>query len=259
MGPVQDWGRKSIVICRGTQYMLEHVSAWESLGKFKEVKRVLKHAAEVGQRMYDNCNSDIHNKWMEMEGGEIVEVEIEQLQNCGAELANNFAQGIAVQELNKNMTVVREEYEEEIRDMLYISGALVGKYFAMPRKDKGKERAREVSPSLALKRKSHSQGGLSLDVLTEGLKEDMWEADGGSKGKATVQTMSWGPGQLGPKGSFDEIGNEAGDLGSRKGGAHFCTLGPNRERKGSFRPGIPLPTRPLRREDDNPYMEVETS
>ena len=61
------------------------------MGKFKEVKRALKHAAEVGQKMFDECNSDIHNKWMETEGGEVVVVGVEQLQNCGAELANNFA------------------------------------------------------------------------------------------------------------------------------------------------------------------------
>ena len=124
MGPVQDWGKKSVVICGGTQYMLEDISAWESLGKFKEVKRALKHAAEVGQKMFDECNSDIHNKWMETEGGEVVVVGVEQLQNCGAELANNFAQGIAMQELTGNMTVVREEHEKEIRDVVYVSGAL---------------------------------------------------------------------------------------------------------------------------------------
>ena len=210
MGPVQDWGKKSVVICGGTQYTLEDVSAWESLGKFKEVKRALKHAAEVCQKMFNECNSDIHNKWMETEGGEVVVVGVEQLQSCGAELANNFAQGIAMQELTGDMTVVREEHEEEIRDVVYVSGVPTNQYFATPRKDKGKERARNVSPSPASKRKAH--GGLSLESIQEGLKDD-WSPDKRGSNEPSKEDTSWGLGQLGGRGSFEETGDEAEVLG----------------------------------------------
>ena len=102
---------------------------------------------------------------METEGGEVIRVGDEDIKENGEILAQAFSGGVAVQELDKianKITVVREENEEKIRDVVYVGEAPAPSkiVFSTSCKPKGKERARDVSPSPAPKRKGHPQNGL---------------------------------------------------------------------------------------------------
>ena len=81
MGPLREWGKKSIVISGGTQYSLEDMTAagWEKLGKMREVKNALHQAADAGKRIFEKDTSALHLKWLETEGGEVIKVGEEEL------------------------------------------------------------------------------------------------------------------------------------------------------------------------------------
>ena len=137
-----------------------------------------------------------------MDGGEVVRVGQDKVKENGALLADLIAYGIAVQELDDTAVVVREENESEVRDMVHVGGAPNGMVFTTSRKDKGKERAREGSPSPAPRRKGQAQSGLSLASLSEGLEDDeddeegirrdLWVADKKGKGEVPDSISSWG-------------------------------------------------------------------
>ena len=93
MGPVKDWGKKSVVISGGSQFTLEDVTkkGWEKLGKMKEVGGALTHAAEVGKKMFEEDNNALHLKWMEMEGGEVFRVGDAEIKENGTVLVQAFA------------------------------------------------------------------------------------------------------------------------------------------------------------------------
>ena len=112
-------------------------------------------------------------------------------------------------------------------------------FFHTPKKNKGKERAREVSPSPVPKRKARK--GLSLDSIQESLDDD-WSPDKRGDNEQPESITSWSPGQLGERGNYEEIGDEAETLGLGGNKEVFCTFGPNGEKKGPFKPGNPLPT-----------------
>ena len=175
MGPLIDWGKKSIVISGGTQFTLEDMSeaGWERLGKMREVKAALHQAADTAKKIFEKDRTALHSKWLASEGEEVIKVGEEEVKGNEAMYAGLFAQGIAIQELdNMKEIVIREENETEIRDVIYVEGVPTGDLFKTPRKVKGKERAREVSPSPAPKKKGWAQVGLSLDMLQEGLEDD---------------------------------------------------------------------------------------
>ena len=163
----------------------------------KEVKSALNQAADAGKKLFEKDMNSLHMKWMETEGGEEIRVGEEDIKENGAIFAQVLSVGVAVQELDETankITVVREENEEEIRDVVYVGEAPAPSkmVFSTPRKPKGKERARDVSPSPAPKRKGHPQSGLSLETLQEGLDE-AWEADKKGKGEAPDSVTEWGP------------------------------------------------------------------
>ena len=127
----------------------------------------------------------------------MIRVGDEDIRENGAIFVQAFSVGVAVQELDKTankITVVREENEEETRDVVYVAEAPAPSkiVFSTPRKPKGKERAKDVSPSPAPKRKRHPQSGLSLETLQEGLDE-AWEADKTGEGEAPDSVTEWGP------------------------------------------------------------------
>ena len=71
MGPLSDWGKKSIVISGGTQYTLEDLTeaGWEKMGKMKKVKSALNQAADAGKKLFEKDMNSLHMKWMETEIG----------------------------------------------------------------------------------------------------------------------------------------------------------------------------------------------
>ena len=248
MGPVRDWGKKSIVISGGTQYTLEDVSKWEEMGKFKVVRAALKKAHDVGWEMWHKERTT-HTTWMDAEDGAIMEVGGSELEKNESEWAETFKQGVAVQEVDEEgTTVVREESEGEIRDVVHVKGLLTVMFFHTPKKDKGKDRAREVSPSPAPKRKTHK--GLSLESIQEGL-DDTWSPDRRGINELPESVTSWGPGQLEGRGNFEETGEEAEALGFKDSKEAFSVLGPDGEAKGPFRPGNPLPVCLEKKEDQD--------
>ena len=220
MGPLSNWGKKSIVISGGNQYTLEDLTeaGWEKMGKMKEVKSALNQAADARKKLFKKDMNFLHMKWMETKGGEVIRVGDEDIKENGAIFAQAFSMGVAVQELDETVnkiTVVREESEEEIRDAVYVGGAPAPSkiVFLTPRKPKGKERARDVSPSPAPKRKGHPQNGLSLETLQEGLNE-AWVVEKKGKGEAPDSVTSWGSGT-----EFEDPSLDATVLG-------FATLDP---------------------------------
>jgi len=175
MGPVTNWGKKSIVISGGTQFTLEDMTeaGWEKLGKMRKIKMALHQAADAAKKIFEKDKASLHLKWLETEGEEIVKVGEEELKGNEAIYADLFAHGIAVQELEDFAEmVIREESETEIRDVVHVNGVPTGALFTTPRKNKGKERARDVSPSPAPRRRGQTQTGLSLSTLAEGLGEE---------------------------------------------------------------------------------------
>ena len=194
MGPLKDWGKKSVIISGGPQYTLEDMitAGWEKLGRLREVKNALHQAAEVGKKIFEEDKTALHLKWLETEGGEVMRVGEEELKRNEAIYAQAFAQGVAVQELTKVAEVViREETDKEIRDIVYVNGAPTGASFMTPRKNKGKERAKEVSLSPAPKGKK-SQSGLSIEELMEEL-EDSWGPDRRGESEIPAKISRWTP------------------------------------------------------------------
>src|SRR5258706_338028 len=186
-----------------------------------------------------------------MDGGEVVRVGQDKVKENGALLADLIAYGIAVQELDDTAVVVREENESEVRDMVHVGGAPNGMVFMTPRKDKGKERAREGSPSPAPRRKGQAQSGLSLATLNEGLEDDeeddegirrdSWAADKKGKGEVPDSVSSWG-------GVENEEYYIIDSEGNRKGPFRFSqaeewglddTANENAGKLGEFKPGQP--------------------
>ena len=150
MGPLSNWGKKSIVISGGTQYTLEDLmeegSRWEKMGKMREVTSVLNQAADAGKKLFEKDMNSLQIKWMETEEGEVIRVGDEDIKENGAIFAQAFSVEVAVQELDETVnkiTVVREENEKEIRDVVYVGEALAPSkiVFSTLCKPKGKERA----------------------------------------------------------------------------------------------------------------------
>ena len=46
-GPVCDWGKKSVVVCRDSQYTLEDCSRWVNDGKFTELERASQRTRDL--------------------------------------------------------------------------------------------------------------------------------------------------------------------------------------------------------------------
>ena len=84
MGPVRDWGKKSVVISGGTQYTLEDVSGWEAQGKFKLVRAALKKPHDVGWAMWHKDRTT-HTTWMDAEEGMAMEVGEQELEKNESE------------------------------------------------------------------------------------------------------------------------------------------------------------------------------
>ena len=76
MGPLKDWGKKSVVISGGTQYTLEDMTTagWKKLGRLREVQNALHQAAEAGKKIFEKDKTALHLKWLETEGGEVMRV-----------------------------------------------------------------------------------------------------------------------------------------------------------------------------------------
>ena len=143
---------------------------WEKLSRIREVKCAFHQAANAGKKLFEKNINSLQMKWMEMEGGEVIRVRHEEIKENGAIFAQAFSMGVTVQVLDRTankVTVIRIENEEEIRDVVYIgeASALSGIVFLTPRKAKEKGRARDISPSLAPKRRGRPQSGLSLEIL----------------------------------------------------------------------------------------------
>ena len=86
MGPLNNWGKKSIVISGGIQYTLEDLmeAGWEKLGRMREIKSALHQAADAGKKMFEEDVNSLHMKWMEMEGGEVIRVGDEEIKENDA-------------------------------------------------------------------------------------------------------------------------------------------------------------------------------
>ena len=48
IGPVRDWGRRTVIISGGTQYTFDRCTDWKSMGKFAELEPALGNAADTG-------------------------------------------------------------------------------------------------------------------------------------------------------------------------------------------------------------------
>ena len=64
MGPLSNWGKKSIVISGGTQYTLEDLTeaGWEKMGKMREVKSALNQAVDAGKKLFEKDMNSLHLK-----------------------------------------------------------------------------------------------------------------------------------------------------------------------------------------------------
>ena len=93
--------------------------------------------------------------------------------------------------------VVREENETEVRDVVYVNGSTTGAIFTTLRKDEGKERAREVSPTPVPRK--YAQKGFSLEILQENLGKngDGWSPVKRGDSELPESITSWNPGAQG--------------------------------------------------------------
>ena len=64
MGPLTNWGKKSIVISGGTQYTLEDLTeaGWEKLDRMREVKSALYQAAYARRKLFEEDMNSLHVK-----------------------------------------------------------------------------------------------------------------------------------------------------------------------------------------------------
>ena len=64
MGPLSNWGKKSIVISGGTQYTLEDLMevGWEKMGKMREVKSALNQVADAGKKLFEKDMNSLYIK-----------------------------------------------------------------------------------------------------------------------------------------------------------------------------------------------------
>ena len=60
IGPVRDWGKKTIIVSGGTQYTLDGCTDWKSMGKFSELEPALGKAAGIGVKMFEENDGAIH-------------------------------------------------------------------------------------------------------------------------------------------------------------------------------------------------------
>ena len=60
MGPVRDWGKKTIIVSGGTQYTLDRCTNWKSMGKFSELEPALGKAAGTGAKMFEENDRAIY-------------------------------------------------------------------------------------------------------------------------------------------------------------------------------------------------------
>ena len=119
MGPVRDWGRKTVIVSGGTQYTLDGCTDWKNMGKFAKLEPALGKAADEGAKMFEKNDGAIHQLWLDMEGGEAMEIMAEAVNDCASELAHLIAQGVVMQEAeNKEVEVMREVMGTEIRDII---------------------------------------------------------------------------------------------------------------------------------------------
>ena len=88
MGPVRDWGKKTIIVSGGTQYTLDGCIDWKNMEKFAELELALGRAAGKGAEMFGKNDGAIHQLWLDIEGGETMAIMKEVVNDCASELAN---------------------------------------------------------------------------------------------------------------------------------------------------------------------------
>ena len=91
MRPVRDWGKRTIIVSGGTQYTLDGYTDWKSMGKFSELEPALGKAAGAGAKIFEENDGAIHQLWLDMEGGDTMEITKEAVNDCASELANLIA------------------------------------------------------------------------------------------------------------------------------------------------------------------------